>query len=99
MGRFVIDLSTSYANLCDQVFAPSETIADLLRARGVATPIDVVPTGLDVAAFANGEGRRCRDALDIPGEAFVVGHVGRLAPREEHGVHGAIHRSVLAGQS
>lgn len=82
MQRFVIDLSTSYANLCEQVFAPSETIADLLRSRGVTAPVGVVPTGLDVDAFACGDGLAMRDRLGIPRDAFVVGHVGRLAPEK-----------------
>ncbi|MBS1220006.1 MAG: glycosyltransferase, partial [Proteobacteria bacterium] len=30
LKRFVIELATRYANLCDQVFAPSESIRDLL---------------------------------------------------------------------
>lgn len=82
MRRFVIDLSTSYANLCDQVVAPSETIAELIRARGVVSPVDVVPTGLDIDAFANGDGAAFRDRLGIPRDANVIGHVGRLAPEK-----------------
>jgi 1,2-diacylglycerol 3-alpha-glucosyltransferase len=34
MKRFVIELSTRYANLADQVFAPSESIRDMLIERG-----------------------------------------------------------------
>ena len=82
MQRFVIDLSTSYANLCDQVIAPSKTIADLVRSRGVVSPVEVVPTGLDVEAFAGGDGAGFRDRLGIPRDAIVVGHVGRLAPEK-----------------
>lgn len=82
MSRFVIELSSGYANLCDQVFAPSESVATLLRERGVAAPIAVVPTGIDVERFASGEGRGVRAALGIPPRALVVGHVGRLAPEK-----------------
>ncbi len=85
MKRFVIDLSTSYANMCDQVIAPSETIADLVRSRGVVSPVDVVPTGLDIEAFAGGDGSGYRDRLGIPRDAIVVGHVGRLAPEKNIG--------------
>ena len=82
LQRFVIDLSTSYANLCDQVFAPSETIADLLRRRGVAAPISVVPTGLNLSAFQAGDGARFRGRFGIPADGVLVGHIGRLAPEK-----------------
>jgi glycosyltransferase involved in cell wall biosynthesis len=80
--RFVIELATRFANLCDQVFAPSESIAALLRKRDVQAPITVVPTGVDVARFAQGDGAGFRAAHGIPADAFVVGHLGRLAPEK-----------------
>jgi glycosyltransferase involved in cell wall biosynthesis len=64
--RFVIELATRYANLCDQVFAPSESIATLLRKRGVIAPIEVVPTGVDVERFAQGDGAGFRSIMGIP---------------------------------
>jgi 1,2-diacylglycerol 3-alpha-glucosyltransferase len=79
---FAIDLSTGYANLCDHVIAPSQSIADLLRHRGVTTPISVVPTGVVLERFANPSGGRFRRAHGVPAEAFVVGHTGRLAPEK-----------------
>jgi 1,2-diacylglycerol 3-alpha-glucosyltransferase len=82
MKRFVIELATHYANLSDQVFAPSESIADILRQRGVETPIESLPTGVDVAFFAAGDGRAARQRIGIASEAFVVGHLGRLAPEK-----------------
>lgn len=80
-----INLSTHFANLCDGVIAPSESIARLIRRRGVEVPIRVVPTGIDVAAFASGDGARFRGKCGIPAEAFVIGHVGRLAPEKNLG--------------
>ncbi len=77
--RFVIELSTGYANLCDQVFVPSESIEDLLRQRGVHTPMEVIPTGIYEKLFEAGDGKRFRRNFHIPSDAFVVGHVGRLA--------------------
>ena len=82
MKRFVVNLSTQYANLCDQVLAPSESVAEVLLGRGVVTPIEVLPTGVDVNRFTAGDGQRIRRELDIPEEAFIVGHVGRLAPEK-----------------
>lgn len=82
LERFVIELATRYANLTDQVFAPSESIAELIRARGVQVPIAVVPTGVDLERFSRGDGGACRDRLGISRDAFLVGHVGRLAPEK-----------------
>lgn len=82
LKRFAIDLATRYANLCDQVFAPSESIQTLLRQRGVTKPIAVVPTGVRVEHFAHGDGGVVRREMGIPEDAFVVGHLGRLAPEK-----------------
>ncbi len=82
MKRFVIELSTRYANLAEQVFAPSESIRDLLIERGVTAPVLVVPTGVSVERFACGKGKEFRMKKNIPEDAFVVGHMGRLAPEK-----------------
>lgn len=82
LKRAAIQLSTEYANLCDGVIAPSASIASLIRRRGVTTPIEIVPTGIDTAAFARGDGAKGRKRFKIPADAFVVGHVGRLAPEK-----------------
>ncbi len=82
MKRFAIELGTRYANLSDQVFAPSESIRALLLERGVDTPIAVVPTGVHLESFASGDGAAVRRQLGIAAEAFVVGHLGRLAPEK-----------------
>lgn len=79
LKRFVISLSTNYANLCDQVFAPSESIAEMLRERGVKTPIAVVPTGVNLERFKNTNGKQFRASENIPEKTFVIGHLGRLA--------------------
>jgi glycosyltransferase involved in cell wall biosynthesis len=80
--RFVVDLSTGYANLCDHVIAPSQSVAALLLQRGVTAPMTVIPTGVELAKFAKRSGRRFRKARGIPADAFVAGHIGRLAPEK-----------------
>ena len=66
LKRFVIELSTGYANLADQVFAPSESVLELIKERGVTTSIKVVPTGVDIQRFSSGARTKFRDALKIP---------------------------------
>lgn len=80
--RFVIELASHYANLCDQVFAPSQSIAELLRGRGVESPIAIIPTGVELEQFARGDRAGFRQRQGIPAQAFVVGHLGRLAPEK-----------------
>src|SRR5690606_31450022 len=82
LRNFIIELGTSYANLSDQVFAPSDSIRKLLLKRGVKTPIEVVPTGVRIERFACGDSSVCRERLNIPVSSFVVGHMGRLAPEK-----------------
>ncbi len=79
MRRFAQDFVTGYCNLCDAVIAPSETVADLLWGRDVHRPIRVIPTGIDTQLFKPGDRRAAREMLGIPRDAWVVGHVGRLA--------------------
>ncbi|WP_326696089.1 glycosyltransferase [Streptomyces sp. NBC_01754] len=63
--------------------AVSDTVAGRLRDWGVpAARIHTVPNGVDAAAFRFDGGRRraVRARLGLPGDAFVVGGVGRLVP-------------------
>lgn len=89
MKRFAAQLSTEFANLCDHAIAPSESVARLMRRRGVKTAIQVVPTGIDAARFAEAataEARRTlRTKLGVPEKALVLGHIGRLAVEKNLG--------------
>lgn len=82
MKKFVINLSTEYANLCDGVIAPSRSIREIIRGRGVSVPIKEIPTGVDIDLFRKGEGKRFRHNFNISGKEPVIGHVGRLAPEK-----------------
>jgi 1,2-diacylglycerol 3-alpha-glucosyltransferase len=82
LKRAALNLTLGYCDLCDAVVAPSESVAQFLAAQGVSTSVTVIPTGIDPATFQNGNGARMRAELGIPGRAFVIGHVGRLAPEK-----------------
>ncbi len=82
LKRFVIALSVGYANLCDHVFAPSESLADIILERGVKTPIDILPTGVDIDYYKTGDRTRFRKERNIDENAFVIGFVSRLAPEK-----------------
>lgn len=82
LKRFLMRLAIGYANLCDQVIAPSQSIADLLHKRGVKKRIDVVPTGIHIEDFKRGDGAAFRKYFEIPRDSFVVGTVSRIAPEK-----------------
>jgi len=82
LQRFVIELSTEYANLCAKVVAPSLSVARLLRKRGVETAIEEIPTGVDTRFFSEGQGEKFRQTHGIPQDVLVIGHLGRLAPEK-----------------
>jgi glycosyltransferase involved in cell wall biosynthesis len=75
----VESLATGFADLADLVVVPSESIRRFLKRHGVEAPCSVVPTGIDVRRFAQGDGEAARRQFRIPSGAFVVGHVGRLS--------------------
>jgi glycosyltransferase involved in cell wall biosynthesis len=85
LAEIAADLPTRFANLCDGVIAPSESIAKLIRRRGVTVPIKVVPTGVDVKAFAQGNRDAFRRKHGLAPGNFVVGCVSRLAKEKNLG--------------
>lgn len=78
-ARFIGAWVAGYANLCDAVIAPSQSVADMLRERGVQTRIEIIPTGVDAERLAHGDGKWFRERHNVPRDAFVLGYVGRLA--------------------
>lgn len=98
MRQFAASLATEFANLCDHVIAPSESVAAILRSRGVTAPITAIATGIDLGRFTTGDGRRGRAAYGIPPEARVVGHVGRLAEEKNLGFLARAMAAVLRTQ-
>lgn len=80
--RFMVKLAAGYANLVDQVIVPSESVQDILLKRGVKTPMEVIPTGIDAQRFSRGDRKAFRERNQIPLDALVVGHAGRLAPEK-----------------
>ncbi len=79
--KFVTELATGFANCCDHVIAPSESVAEMIRARGVKTQITVISTGLDLNQYKRTAGN-FREQFKILKDAFVVGYVGRLSPEK-----------------
>jgi glycosyltransferase involved in cell wall biosynthesis len=75
-------LSTRFAARADAIIAPSATLRDELRARGVAAPIAVVPTGVDLTRFSPGDRVEARRQRGLDERALLVLYVGRLDPEK-----------------
>jgi len=71
-------ISAGFAAQADAVLAPSALIRDELHARGVRTPIAVVPTGVDLQRFRPGDRAAARRSLGVRAADPVVLYVGRL---------------------
>jgi len=83
--RLALGLSIGYCNLCDAVIAPSKSIAAFAALNGVKTMTVVIPTGVNTVPLDETDTARLRARYAIPANAFVVGHVGRLAQEKNLG--------------
>lgn len=72
-------ISRRQCNALDAVVAPSQQMASVLQGYGVIAPISVIPTGLNLAEFAAGDGARFRAQYAIPAERPVMLLVSRVA--------------------
>jgi 1,2-diacylglycerol 3-alpha-glucosyltransferase len=71
-------LSTRFAARADAVIAPSALVREQLRGRGVAAPIAVIPTGVDLERFRPAERAAARHGLGLTAGDPLVLYVGRL---------------------
>ncbi len=69
----------SQCNQVNAVVVPSTPVLEALAAYGVATPMQIIPTGLDLDRFQAGDGARFRRRHGIPPDRPVLVHVGRVA--------------------
>ncbi|MGQ9831930.1 MAG: glycosyltransferase [Thermochromatium sp.] len=71
--------STNQCNGVDALVVPSQAMLEVLRAYGIQTRAEVIPTGIDLKQFSQGDGQRFRARHDIPPERPVLVLVSRLA--------------------
>jgi 1,2-diacylglycerol 3-alpha-glucosyltransferase len=73
--RFTLSQCADVAELV----SPSGPMRDALRAYGVSTPIEVLPTGLSAESYVRGDGKRFRRKFSLPAERPLLLYVGRVA--------------------
>ena len=71
--------SRAQCNEVDAVVVPSTAMRDVLAAYGVTSHMEVLPTGIQLEQFADGDGERFRAWHDIPEKRPLLLHVGRVA--------------------
>ncbi|HEY5808797.1 MAG TPA: glycosyltransferase [Povalibacter sp.] len=71
--------TSSQCNALDALVVPSWAMQEALEAYGVRTPMQIIPTGLDMSRFAGGDGARFRAELGIAAGQPTLVHVGRIA--------------------
>lgn len=71
--------TASQCNALDAMVVPSRAMQEALTDYGVRTPMEIVPTGMEMERFAGGDGARFRAQLGIGAEQPTLVHVGRIA--------------------
>jgi 1,2-diacylglycerol 3-alpha-glucosyltransferase len=79
MQRLARYFSTAQCNDVDALAVPSHAMLEVLKRYGVETPATVIPTGIELVQFSQGDGSRFRARWGIPAERPVLVHVSRLA--------------------
>ena len=72
-------VSRSQCNAVDSVVVPTHAIETVLADYGVTAPMTVLPTGLDLREFSQGDGVAFRAKHGIPPETPLLVHVSRVA--------------------
>jgi glycosyltransferase involved in cell wall biosynthesis len=78
LRRYVKKKATWFANQCDQVIAPSQTIKTLIQERGVNKPIEVLPTGINWDKFQAADRQKIRKKYGIKEEDILLLNIGRM---------------------
>ncbi|MEA1926261.1 MAG: glycosyltransferase [Patescibacteria group bacterium] len=67
-----------FANECDKVIAPSESIKKYVKKRGITSPVDVVSTGIEWERFQKGKCDKVRERYSISEDEKILLYLGRI---------------------
>ncbi len=71
-------ISRNYCNSCQLVITPSQAMKKELESYGVRSPIEVIPTGIDVSMRAKGKAELARERYGIAPDVKILLYAGRL---------------------
>ncbi|NLN87377.1 MAG: glycosyltransferase family 4 protein [Syntrophomonadaceae bacterium] len=77
-----IKYSRHFCNERDHIIAPSHEIESIIRSFLVTTPITVVPTGIPLEKFQDGNASWLRKNYPIPPHHKILLYAGRLSPEK-----------------
>ncbi|MGE4169795.1 MAG: glycosyltransferase family 4 protein [Candidatus Margulisiibacteriota bacterium] len=76
---YAVMQSRRFCNRCDQVVVPSQAMKNTLNSYGITTPIDVIPTGVEIDTIPySSQASAFREAHQIPADRPLCIFVGRL---------------------
>ncbi len=77
--KFTRWIVNDYANKCDCVIAPSESIKKMLLNQGIRSRIEVIPTGINLEVFGNPNREIIRKRYNLGLEQKLLLYAGRIA--------------------
>lgn len=77
--KFTRWIVNDYANKCDCVIAPSESIKKMLLNQGIRSRIEVIPTGINLDVFGNPNRETIRKKYNLGPEQKLLLYAGRIA--------------------
>lgn len=77
--------SRHQGNSLDGMVVPSHPMLKVLRAYGITTPTEVIPTGLSPVSFLPGDRAAFRQKFDVPQDRPVLLFLGRVAHEKNIG--------------
>lgn len=76
----IVGMSRKYCNKCDQIVTPSPSMKKVLISYGVRTPIESIPTGVDLDDFKNPYHKEVlKEKWHIPENQKILLYVSRIA--------------------
>ncbi len=85
--KIVANLSRLYGTTCVEMISPSLKTKEMLVGYGLKTPIEVIPTGIDLSKFNKNnftaeQIQSVKDEVGLNKDEFLLVFVGRLAPEK-----------------
>lgn len=78
--KTIVGMSKKYCNQCDQVVTPSPSMKRILISYGIRTPIESIPTGVDLDNFKNPFHKEVlKTQWHIPEHQKVLLYISRIA--------------------
>jgi 1,2-diacylglycerol 3-alpha-glucosyltransferase len=77
---YVKNKSTNFCNYCDQIITPSTPMKKIVESYGVKTPIEVIPTGIDLKEFQNPFSKEeLFEKWQVPKDKKILLYLSRIA--------------------